>query len=57
MKVEMDVLGSPYLISNSPYSLCERKATLNLNSNKAVANAKVRKEGVRERGREGEGGG
>ena len=29
MKIEEDVLGSPSL--NSPYGLCGRKATLNLN--------------------------
>ena len=31
MKVEVVVLGSPSLISNSPYGLCGLKATLSLN--------------------------
>ena len=36
VKVEVDVLGSPSLIS-SPYGLCGRKATLNLNAFVSVA--------------------
>ena len=33
VKVEVDVLGS-FPVPNKPYSLCGRKATLNLNLNK-----------------------
>ena len=36
MKVEVAVLGSPFLIS--PYGLCGRKATLNLNLNRTCNN-------------------
>ena len=40
MKVEVDVLGSPSLYS--PYGLCGRKATLNLNWSKQTSGSCVK---------------